>query len=514
MKRMLPAAVATLALWGCGDSNHAIVNDSREVMDASQQSVIASRAMGLVASSDASEKFVTRTVFVDDTGAEHVRFDRTLGGLRVLGGDVVVHNRGAGLASDVTWASDVSLKGLSTKPVLDAAAATTYAEKAFVGKRSGPSSAELMVDARPDLKPAVSYEVVLEGVRPDGTPSELHVLVDARTGELRGSWEGVETTAAVGTGKSINSGTVSIGTNTISGGYEMRDVTRGNGFYTMNYATGLVFTDADNVWGNGATSDAASSGVDAHYGQQVTYDYYKNVHNRNGIDNAGNTGYSRVHYGTKYNNAFWQDSCFCMTYGDGDGTTFRPLTALDVAGHEMSHGVTSRTAGLVYSGESGGLNEATSDIFGSMVEFYANNANDPGDYLIGEVIYTPNKAGDALRYMYKPNTDGSSANCWSSTVGSLDVHYSSGVANHFFYLLAEGSAGNPVSPTCNGLAVAGIGRDAAAKIWYRALTVYMTSSTNYKAARTATLNAAKDLYGNPSTQYTAVGAAWTAVSVN
>jgi zinc metalloprotease ZmpA len=298
----------------------------------------------------------------------------------------------------------------------------------------------------------------------------------------------------------------------------MRDVTRGNGFHTvnMNGATsgGSIFKDSDNIWGSGTTSDAASAGVDAHYGQKVTYDYYKNVHGRNGIDGAGRTGYSRVHYGTRYNNAFWTDSCFCMTYGDGDGTAFSPLTSLDVAGHEMTHGVTSRTAGLVYSGESGGLNEATSDIFGSMVEFYAANANDPGDYLIGEKIRTPATPGDALRYMYKPSTDGKSKDCWYSGIGTLNVHYSSGVGNHFFYLLAQGSNGSPASPTCNGSTVSGIGRAAAEKIWYRALTVYMTSSTNYAGARTATLNAARDLYGAGSTQYNAVAAAWSAVSVN
>jgi zinc metalloprotease ZmpA len=221
-----------------------------------------------------------------------------------------------------------------------------------------------------------------------------------------------------------------------------------------------------------------------------------------------------VHYSSRYNNAFWSDSCFCMTYGDGDGTTFSPLTSLDVAGHEMTHGVTSRTAGLIYSGESGGLNEGTSDIFGSMVEYYAANASDAGDYLIGEKIYKPGTSGDALRYMYNPGLDGRSANCWSSTVGNLDVHNSSGVANHFFYLLAQGSGGSPASPTCNGTAVTGIGRSAAEKIWYRALTVYMTSSTNYKGARTATLNAAADLYGSTSTQYSTVAKAWSAVSVN
>ena len=120
---------------------------------------------------------------------------------------------------------------------------------------------------------------------------------------------------------------------------------------------GTIFTDADNTWGNGTLADRATVGVDAQYGTATTWDYYKNVHGRNGIANDGKGAYNRVHYGRNYNNAFWSDGCFCMTYGDGDGTTFNPFDSLDVAGHEMSHGVTSRTANLIYSGESGGLNE-------------------------------------------------------------------------------------------------------------------------------------------------------------
>src|ERR1043165_8459586 len=116
-----------------------------------------------------------------------------------------------------------------------------------------------------------------------------------------------------------------------------------------------------------------------------------------------------------------------MTYGDGDGTTFSPLTAIDVAGHEMTHGVTSRTAGLVYSGESGGLNEATSDIHGTMVEFYSRGGsgstigNTGGTWTIGEQLAT-----NPLRWMYKPSKDGASADAWYSGVGNLDVHYSRG----------------------------------------------------------------------------------------
>ncbi|MGV9907473.1 M4 family metallopeptidase, partial [Streptomyces sp. NPDC003388] len=253
------------------------------------------------------------------------------------------------------------------------------------------------------------------------------------------------------------------------------------------------------------------------YGAQETWDFYKDTFGRSGIKNDGKAAYSRVHYGNAYANAYWDDSCFCMTYGDGTGNN-DPLTSLDVAGHEMSHGVTSNTAGLNYSGESGGLNEATSDIFGTGVEFYANNSTDAGDYLIGEKIDIRGD-GSPLRYMDKPSKDGSSADSWYSGVGNLDVHYSSGPANHMFYLLSEGSGTKVIngvtynSPTSDGVAVTGIGRDAALKIWYKALTSYMTSSTNYAGARTAALNAASALYGTNSAEYAGVGNAFAGINV-
>ncbi|EPX55420.1 putative neutral zinc metalloprotease [Cystobacter fuscus DSM 2262] len=514
MSRTLLASLATLTLVGCG-STSTTVTSSVELDTIEGAGAVAQAQAALKSRQQAGEEFVARGAILDDNGDSHVRFDRRFQGLRVLGGDFVSHQNANGALRELTHAGPESLQGLSVKPSLSAARATQLAERAFVGKRdAGAASAELVVFARGE-KPVAAYEVVLEGVKDDGTPSILHVVVDAHTGAVLETADEIETAATTSTGNSLYVGTVSLATNSTSTGYEMRDPSRGKGFYTLNLANGTsggsVFTSTTSSFGNGTTSNAASAGVDAHYGIQKTYDYFKNVHGRDGIDGAGGTGYNRVHYSSRYNNAFWSDSCFCMTYGDGDGTTFTPLTAIDVAGHEMTHGVTSRTARLVYSGESGGLNEATSDIFGSMVEYYAASASDPGDYLIGEKIYTPSKSGDALRYMANPSQDGKSVNCWSSSVGSLDVHYSSGVANHFFYLLAEGSTG---STTCNGSTLSGIGRSAAEKIWYRALTVYMTSSTKYAGARTATLNAAKDLFGSGSTQYNAVAAAWSAVSVN
>ncbi|MFE9837467.1 M4 family metallopeptidase [Streptomyces sp. NPDC005551] len=472
----------------------------------------------------AKEKLVVRDVVKDADGTLHTRYERTYEGLPVLGGDLVVHETKAGKTQGVTKATRAAIKVASLKPAVTALKAEKQAVKAAQSAGSEKTEADRAprkVIWAANGKPVLAYETVVGGLQDDGTPNELHVVTDAATGKKLYEYQGIET----GTGKSLYAGTVPLTTTKSGTTYQLYDTTRG-GHKTYNLkhgtsGTGTLFTDADDVWGTGAASSSTAdqtAAVDAAYGAQVTWDFYKNTFNRSGIKNNGVAAYSRVHYGNAYVNAFWDDSCFCMTYGDGSGNT-HPLTSLDVAGHEMSHGVTSNTAGLNYSGESGGLNEATSDIFGTGVEFYAANSADVGDYLIGEEINI-NGDGTPLRYMDKPSKDGGSADNWSSTVGSKDVHYSSGVANHFFYLLSEGSGAKTIngvsynSPTYNGSTVTGIGRAKALQIWYKALTTYMTSTTKYAGARTATLSAASALYGSTSTEYAAVKAAWTAVNVN
>ncbi|MEU4035958.1 M4 family metallopeptidase [Streptomyces collinus] len=470
----------------------------------------------------AKEKLVVKDVVKDADGTVHTRYERTYAGLPVLGGDLIVHTAKSGATEGVTKATKSAVKVASLKPQISAA----KAEKQALGAARTLGSAKSSADGARKViwagsgKPVLAYETVVGGLQDDGTPNQLHVITDAASGKKLFEYQGIENA----TGKTLYSGTVTLNSVQSGSTYQLTDSARGN-HKTYNLArktsgTGTLVSSTTNVFGTGTASSSSSdqtAAADAAYGAAETWDFYKNTFGRSGIKNNGVGAYSRVHYGNAYVNAFWDDSCFCMTYGDGSGNV-DPLTSLDVAGHEMSHGVTANTAGLNYSGESGGLNEATSDIFGTGVEFYANNASDPGDYLIGEKIDI-NGNGTPLRYMDKPSKDGGSADYWSSSVGSKDVHYSSGVANHFFYLLSEGSGAKTIngvsynSPTYNGAAVTGIGRAKALQIWYKALTTYMTSTTNYKAARTATLNAASALYGSTSAEYKAVAAAWTAVNV-
>ncbi|MEV6766617.1 M4 family metallopeptidase [Streptomyces sp. NPDC051105] len=472
----------------------------------------------------AKEKLVVKDVVKDVDGTVHTRYERTYAGLPVLGGDLVVHTSKAGKTEGVTKATKTAIKVASLKPQISTAKAeksALSAAKTLGSTKSAADGARKVIWAG-NGTPVLAYETIVGGFQDDGTPNQLHVITDAATGKKLYEYQGIEN--ATGTGKTLYSGTVSLDTTLSGSTYSLTDATRGSHkTYNLKHGTsgtGTLFTDADNVWGTGTASSSTTdqtAAADAAYGAQETWDFYKNTFGRSGIKNNGVGAYSRVHYGSSYVNAFWDDSCFCMTYGDGSSNT-HPLTSLDVAGHEMSHGVTANTAGLNYSGESGGLNEATSDIFGTGVEFYAANSSDVGDYLIGEKINI-NGDGTPLRYMDQPSKDGGSANYWSSSVGNLDVHYSSGVANHFFYLLSEGSGAKTIngvsynSPTYNGSTVTGIGRAKALQIWYKALTTYFTSTTNYKSARTGTLSAAAALYGSGSTEYNAVAAAWTAVNV-
>ncbi|MFJ3163430.1 M4 family metallopeptidase [Streptomyces kanasensis] len=468
----------------------------------------------------AQEKLVVRDVTQDRDGTTHTRYERTYAGLPVLGGDLLVTETKAGRTEAVAKAARAELKNVD----LSADVAPAAAEKQALGaaRAEGSKATEAQQAPRKVVwlaqgKPVLAYETVVGGLQHDGAPNELHVVTDAATGAKLYEWQAVHN----GTGNTQYSGQVTLGSAQSGSNFTLTDTARGSHkTYNLNRGTsgtGTLFSGSDDVWGDGTPTNLETAGADAHYGAALTWDYYKNVHGRSGIRGDGVGAYSRVHYGNNYVNAFWQDSCFCMTYGDGSGNA-KPLTSIDVAAHEMTHGLTSVTAKLVYSGESGGLNEATSDIFAAAVEFHANNAKDVGDYLVGEKIDIRGN-GTPLRYMDKPSKDGSSKDAWYSGIGSIDVHYSSGPANHWFYLLSEGSGTKTIngvaydSPTSDGLPVTGIGRDKAALIWFKALTTKFTSTTNYAGARTGTVAVATELYGAGSAEVKAVEHAWAGVNV-
>ncbi|HEX8747945.1 MAG TPA: M4 family metallopeptidase, partial [Pyrinomonadaceae bacterium] len=458
----------------------------------------------------------TLRVFEDKDKANraHTHFQQTYNGVPVFGGQAIVHLDTA-TEVEVVPATDNLIENVdvSTTPNLTAEEAIGAAKGRYKEKKgcddcfTDPPKADLWI-LRHEGADYLVYRVQLS--RLDGTEntSEPVYFINAHSGELVWSYDNLQTQSATGSGSSLYSGTQSMTTYLSAGNYYMEDVNRGIGTFDnrntakVNSFTGMIsnwgsvyrFSDTDNIW-NTSTQRA---GVDAHFGASKVYDYYLNVHGRNGIDGQGGprtiasvngtTGLisSIVHFGKSYNNAFWTDSKNQMFYGDGDGTAWGPIVTLDICGHEMQHGVTSRTAGLVYSGESGALNESWSDVFGVMVELYARGGETAGTWRIGEDARTPATAGDAERWMDIPHNGmnyGYTSNDqpdyyterYTGTSDNGGVHINSGISNHVFYLVAKGGTHAHVP----GPLVTGIGADKAAKIWYRAITTSMTSSTNF-----------------------------------
>lgn len=475
---------------------------------------------------DSLDDLEMRGVWIDELGMAHAKLQQLWKGVEVFGAQIIVHLDSAGEAFELTnglvpWVrKDLSGKaGIEEAEVLHAVVgqydcATCLTDKPRVD----------MQVIRHEGVDHLAYRVQLRRV--DGTAETAMpvIFVDAHSGQEIWRYDNLQTSAATGSGTTQYSGTVSFGTSSFSSTYYLEDVTKKIGTFTFNNTTTSVYrlADPDNSW-------ALSPAIDAHYAATKTYDYYLSVHGRNGIDGAGGPGaYSAaesssmglissvVKYSTKYNNAFWDGTK--MTYGDGDGTTFSPLVTLDIAGHEITHGVTERTAGLVYSNESGALNESMSDVFGAMVERSVRGES-ANTWKIGEETFTPMIAGDALRYMDNPHLAGNGG--YSSDddpdhyeeryTGAEDnggVHINSGIANNAFYLAAKGGTHHR-----SGKVVTGIGADDAAKVWYKALTTYMTSNTNFAGARTATINAATALFPGVTAKIDAVTNAWCAVGV-
>jgi thermolysin len=461
------------------------------------------------------DELKAQAVVFDDLNMAHTRVRQTVGGVPVWEGEAIVHLKSDGSLAALTDDLKDSLI-VTPQPNLSAEDSIEIARKLYRGAKHLTESpkADLWI-YRGKERDHLVYRVRMR--REDGSKNTALpvIFVDAQTGEKVFEYDNLQTAS----GLSLYSGTVNIGTSGSGSAYYMEDLSRRVGTFTYNNTTTTIsrYTDPDNLW-NSANQLA---GVDAQYGATLTMNYFQNIHGRNGIDGNGGPGAfaaatnggvgligSVVHYSTNYNNAYWNGSF--MTYGDGDGVNFSPLTTIDICGHEMTHGVTQHTAGLVYSGEPGALNEAMSDIFGAMIERYARGETG-NTWKIGEEAYTPgNGTGDALRYFTDPNAGGQPDWYPDRYTGAGDnggVHINSGIANYAFYLMSKGGT------TPRGYTVVGINADDMAKIWYRALTTYMTSGTDFAGARAATLNAAADLFNISSQEYDSVSNGWCAVGV-
>ncbi|MEI6020545.1 MAG: M4 family metallopeptidase, partial [Bacteroidota bacterium] len=368
-----------------------------------------------------------------------------------------------------------------------------------------PSAKRVYFEMNGNFKPAYQFEIYAE------IPLyKANVFVDANSGLVLAEQNLICNIDVPATAATKYSGTQTITCDQVTtSSYRLREIQRGLGIetYNMNHTTSYLATDFTTTSTSWTTTGADQAATDAHWGAEKTFDYYMARFNRNSIDNMGYKLRSYVHYSNNYNNAFWDGTR--MTYGDGNGSQFTILTAIDVCGHEITHGLVSNTSGLNGggTGEADALNEAFADIFGTSVERYARPTN--YNWKMGSDI-TPN--GNGIRNMQFPkllsDPDTYLGQYWDP---NGEPHNNAGPAIKWFYLLVSGgTATNDLNNTYN---VSGLGNIDAEKIAYRALTYYFTSSTNYAAARVAAIQAAKDLFGSCSNQVVQTTNAWYAVGV-
>ena len=416
-----------------------------------------------------------RKVNVDAMGHRHLRYVQTHDGMDIIGADLMVHVDGKGRIFSIngTARGDVPA-GLGQRDIGSAAAqARVLADARYTGMLAAVTRKVMLQTAEDSFH--MAYETVVSGFR-GLDPLRDKVFVDVDSGDI------------VAVHPQIHF-------------VENRRV------YSANNSTSLPGTLKR------SEGQAANTDIDvnaAYDGSGATYEAYKAFWNRDSYDNAGATLTSSVHYSTNYCNAFWNGTQ--MVYGDGSGASCLPLArAQDVTAHELTHAVTERESGLIYSGESGGLNEAMSDIFGAFTEAWVDGGKTGTNLVVGADTW---KIGEdilppALRYMNDPAADGVSKDFWVSGVGNVDVHYSSGIANLAFYLMSQGGT-HPRGKS--SVVVTGIGMAKAIRVFYEANVNILTSNANFLAAGNASVQAAINL-GYTLAEQTAVANAWQAVGV-
>ncbi|MEU4743567.1 M4 family metallopeptidase [Actinosynnema sp. NPDC023658] len=438
------------------------------------------------------EQFRRRTVYQGGVPGRkdlfYVSYDRTYEGLPVIGGDAVVATDASGNVLDTVAAPMGGLAVDTTATVTPERAAGVARSRLSVVDKVESTTLSVLAGGHGKLV----YETVVSG-RKDGVPSRLHVYVNARTGAVEGSVDDVR--AGTGTSQWNGPNPLSIDTSNNSTVDDTRP-----GLRCVDYATSAPFTKPSNSFGNGNATSKETGCADVLWSTQKQWEMMKSWLGRNGVD--GNGRGVTVKVGLDAVNAYWTGQQIEIGHNNAN----QWIASMDVVAHEHGHAIDQYTPGG--AGREAGLGEATGDIFGALTEAYANEPSpfDTPDYLVGESI---NLAGRGpIRNMANPSAVSGHPNCWSSAIPGTEVHAAAGPLNHWFYLLAEGSA---ASPTCDGSKVTGIGIQAAGRVFYNAMLLKTSGMTHFRY-RVATLTAAKNL--DPTCrQFTAVKAAWNAISL-
>lgn len=509
--------------------------------------------------------FKKTTTNEDSKGVKHVKYQQYYKNIKVEFGTVIVHVENDFVNSingELYNSNDISVnptlnRGVAFTKVLDHVNAISYLwqdeEQARVMDYKKPEGDLVLLPNLTTGKVSLAYKFDIYSTSPisrkeiyiDAVNSEIlfsnpiikHADRIISSNEMKNNVRELEAKLSVATGTAATkySGTRSIETSFVSGNYVLSDVTRGNGIVTYNCQKtntypSTHFTDNDNNWTatehNNINRDNAA--LDAHWGAEMTYDFWSTIYGRNSYDDNGAQIKSYVHYddvpgGAGYSNAFWNGSV--MTYGDG---STKPLTSIDVCGHEIGHAICSYTANLAYQNQSGAMNEGFSDIWGACIEHFGRTGSMSGTpvanvWLIGEDLFN-----SPLRSMNNPlsrgNPDTYLGTNWTATGDegsctpsggndSCGVHNNSGVLNHWFYILSAGKSGTNNAPAPDTYSVTGIGISKAAQIAYLAERDYLTPNSTFADARIATIAVASSIYCANSPEVVAVTNAWYAVNV-
>jgi Zn-dependent metalloprotease len=419
-----------------------------------------------------AKDLVPQRVSRDELGHTHLRYAQRKGGLPVVTGELIIHLDARGRVYAVNGTARDG-EPLPAPARISPEAAREAALAATPGARAVESSREVFVRPTPDAALVRAFEVVVSGEHADGMALRDHVFIATE--------DGAEVLRAADIHAARDRKVCSVGGST-------------NGVCRLENQAPTGDTGIDRTYDN----------------LGFFYDCFQQNFVRDSYNGTGGQLSARVHYGTQYANAYFDGTS--LVCGDGNGTQFGPpCDDPDVVVHEVMHGVTQTTSGLIYSGQAGALNESLSDIFAATCTSWGSGTWSTGAsvWRIGELAWTPGTPGDALRYMDDPALDGSSLDHVSSLSAGTDVHYGSGIPNLAFALLAKGGVHPRGKTTVN---VPAIGVQAAARIFYYANQNLFTSSTTLAAAKTATRQAASML-GYTAAVQDAVDAAWLAVGV-
>ncbi len=463
----------------------------------------------------------------DQLGFIHEKYQQFYKGIPVDGYSYTLHSKD-GKAESLSG-NYKTIKDLDIIPgITEAAALKNIKRKINAGKYAWEDDvkagypdyafpkATLVIVENPFLKntPVLAYRFDIYAVKP---LYRAMVYVDAKTGNIVLEDAIIKHVNTPATAQTHYNGLQNITADFTGTNYRLRQRSSNNTAietYTLaNTVNYFAATDITSTTTNFINDPVANQ---AHWAAERTYAYYLTKFNRNSYNNLGSPLLSYVHYSTDYPNAFWDGTR--ITYGDGGGF-YGPFVSLDVAAHEISHGVSRSSAGFLYQKESGALEESFSDIFGEAIENFSTGSN---DWLLGAQVIVPG-AGIALRSMANPaqfsQPDTYLGNFWYSTTDCFPdagtdycgVHNNAAVQNKWFYILSQGETGT--NDLGNTYTVTGIGIEKAAQIAYRNLTVYMFPGAGYFDAKTGSVQAAKDLFGDGSPEVAATINAWYAVGV-